>query len=176
MELNGLSRPKILELLTELSKFSSELVQETTLPTLFAALPDSAPPKHELSEHVRYRGILASLGTLCTPPPLFETLVIRMTSKLDLLCRPHPIDVDLENSAAYAYAILSTLSDVTVRKVENKHNDLAKYGERLVLPLYGIFLETSVSPADVHSVTSNSRVLLMAAKLINLITRTLNRE
>lgn len=159
-----------------MSKFSSELLQETTLPALFAALPDSAPPKHELSEHVRYRRILASLATLCTTAPLFETLVIRTTSKLDLLCRPHPIDFDLESSAAYAYAILSTLRDVVDKKVQSKNADLPKYGERLVLPLYDIFLKSSVSPEDVHSVTSNSRVLLIAAKIVNLITRTLNRE
>ncbi|KAF8328366.1 ARM repeat-containing protein [Cantharellus anzutake] len=139
-------------------------------------LPGSSPPKQELTEHVRYRRILASLSALCPSPSLFETLVIRLTSKLDLLCRPRPIDLDLEGDAAYAYAVLSTVKDVITAKAQNKHLDLPKYGDRLVVPLYNIFLKASISPEDAHSVATNTKVLSVAAKIVTLITRTLSHD
>ena len=77
-----------LELLSTISSFAASHVSGNTLPLLFSALPDRAPPRDAEAERVKYWRTLASLKKLCMQPDLFETLVVRFSTKLDLLCVP----------------------------------------------------------------------------------------
>ena len=73
-----------LDLLSTISSFAPSHVSENTLPMLFTALPDRAPPRDAEAERVKYWRTLAALKKLCTQPDLFETLVVRFLTKLDL--------------------------------------------------------------------------------------------
>ena len=77
-----------LDLLCTISSVAPSHVSDNTLPLLFSALPDRAPPRDAEAERIRYWRTLASLKKLCTQPDLFETLVVRLSTKLDLLCSP----------------------------------------------------------------------------------------
>ncbi|KAG8958276.1 hypothetical protein FRC03_009290 [Tulasnella sp. 419] len=186
-------RGPILNVLTATSRFSPKLVEETTLPILFMSLPDRAPPIDAHSQRASYQRTLKSLSTLCHQANLFETFVIRLTTKLEMLFSstgPHPIpttnpesmEVDptaaetqqVECNAAYAHAILATLDNVLNLKVAEKHADVSKYVDRLVPRLYALFFQSATSPTA--AMGKDIRLLSVAASIIASIVSTLTNE
>lgn len=151
-------------------------MEETTLPLLFSSLPDRSPPLEAPSEREKYWKTLASLKKLCVQQTLFETLVIRLTAKLDLICSPDATDVskNLEASTAYAHAILKTLSDVLALKVAERHADVPKYAERLLPQLFSLFLHAAlVSDEGRTLIASDTRLIRTVAPIISLVVQTL---
>jgi DNA repair/transcription protein MET18/MMS19 len=150
-------------------------VEETTLPLLFSSLPDTAPAREAHAEHAKCRRILSSLAKLCTQPPLFETLVIRLSTKLDLICASTTSPVDREVNAAYAHSILSTLSSVLASKVDAGHADIPKYLDRVVPRLYNLFIHAAVTHQQgdmVAMVATHPRLIQAAAKVVTQIMQT----
>ncbi|EPQ56802.1 hypothetical protein GLOTRDRAFT_128555 [Gloeophyllum trabeum ATCC 11539] len=145
-----------LDLLSTVSTRSPMHVEGTTLPLLFSTLPDRAPPREAASERAKCWQTLAFLSKLCKQPSLFETLVVRLTTKLDLICgsTAHSQE-DIEPSAAYAHSILLTLRNVLKDKVDLGHLDVAKYLDRLATGL--------------HMVASEPRLLKTAGEIITLV-------
>ncbi len=137
----------VLDLLSAVAKINHRPVEEQTLPLLFSSLPDSSPPRGAISERVKIHSVLSALETLCVQAQLFETLVIRLTTKLDLVCVPGPSSLDLspipdeevEVQAAYAHWILTTLGKTLQKKVDRNDPDVAKYIERLVPRIFNLF-------------------------------------
>ncbi|KAI0035332.1 ARM repeat-containing protein [Vararia minispora EC-137] len=161
-----------LDLLTTISIISPVHVSSTTLPLLFSLLPDRAPSRGDAASREKSWSVLNSLSRLCIQPVLFETLVIRLSTKLNLLCDPlsPPTDDDVEPSAAYAHAILSTLATVLEKKVSRGDSDVAKYIDRLVSGLVVLFLGGAVSPKDPSTLPiADSRLVIVAARIVNLI-------
>lgn len=186
-------RPTLHKVLTAIAEVNTKSITETTLPLLFGLLPSSGPARNAYAEQAQYRNVLGSLATLCTRPSLFEILVIRLSAKLDLVCSPTRQaasgsggeNSDVECDAAYAYAILSTLRDVLQAKVDQKHIDIPKYADTLGEPIFWLFLRGSTVPSVIVpgsvsgsslAVTSHSRVIGMAAKIITLLVRHLPTE
>ena len=167
--------PQALKVLSAISQITTKPVEETSLPLLFLSLPDIAPPRNALQEHLNYRRALNSLTTLCVQPALFETLVIRLCSKLDTLCSPMRQPLDDEADAAYAHAILLALKDVLVVKIQDSHADILKYVDQLAVPLYWIFIRAAVS-STAPMASSDPRVVSVAAKIVTLIVRSLALE
>ncbi|KAI0794485.1 ARM repeat-containing protein [Fomes fomentarius] len=178
-----------LDLLCTISSIAPSHVSGNTLPLLFASLPDRAPPREAEAERIKYWRTLASLKKLCTQPDLFETLVVRLSTKLDLLCLPSatptPSDLepnkataeaaeDLEPAAAYAHSLLKTLADVLQAKIELGHTDVAKYIDRLVPRLYNLFIYTGLHAETRVMVATDPRLLAVAAQIITLVTQTLS--
>ncbi|KAI0738521.1 ARM repeat-containing protein [Daedaleopsis nitida] len=168
-----------LDLLCTVSTVAPSHVAGNTLPLLFTALPDRAPAREAEVERLQYWRTLASLRKLCTQPDLFETLVVRLSTKLDLLCGPSsltsPSAEDPEPAAAYAHSILKTLADVLAAKIEAGHTDVIKYIDRLVPRLFNLFvwsaLEAERSARPV--VATDPRLLVVVAQIVTLITQTL---
>ena len=129
-------------------------------------------------ERAKLRNVLASLTTLCLRPALFETLVIRLSAKLDSICAPirqQEDDTDVECDSAYAYAILMSLHDAIQQKLDKKHVDIPKYAESLGESLFWVFIRGSTAP--VHSpVMSDARVVRAARKIVSLLVRSLASE
>ena len=172
-------RTTALGVLSAVSLITPKHVEETTLPLLFSTLPDAAPPREAYSENAKYRRILSSLAQLCTPPPLFETLVIRLSTKLELICASAISSADQEANAAYAHFMLSSLSRVLATKVDAGHADIAKYLDRLVPRLYSVFIRAAVTYAqgDVPaSVATHPRLIQTAAGVVAQITQTVPVE
>ncbi|RXW13568.1 hypothetical protein EST38_g12285 [Candolleomyces aberdarensis] len=156
----------ILELLSTISEVCPRQVVEQTLPILFSSLPDSAPPREAASERAQIWKTLSYLQTLCTEPELFEVLVIRLTTKLELLCSRSGSEADPEPSAGYAHAILKTLANTLSRKLTKNHTDVAKYLDRLVVRVFNIFVYAAfTAEGDKRPMIISDHRLLEAAAL-----------
>ncbi|KAI1791817.1 ARM repeat-containing protein [Ganoderma leucocontextum] len=168
-----------LDLLSTISSFAASHVSGNTLPLLFSALPDRAPPRDAEAERVKYWRTLASLKKLCMQPDLFETLVVRFSTKLDLLCvpsasSPASLEDDLEPAAAYAHSILRTLADVLSAKIDRGHTDVVKYIDRLVPRLYNLFIYSALVSEERPMAATDPRLLAVAAKIVTLVSQSLS--
>ncbi|GAW05993.1 ARM repeat-containing protein [Lentinula edodes] len=108
-----------LQLLVTISQKAVHHIKEQTLPLLFSMLPEDAPARDAALDRARAWRILSALNTVCRPLELFETLVIRLTTRLDLLCVPSetvPLPADREPRVAYAHSILITLHQTLLAK------------------------------------------------------------
>ncbi|KAL7416158.1 Dos2-interacting transcription regulator of RNA-Pol-II-domain-containing protein [Mrakia frigida] len=183
-----------------ISKIAPKTIEEITLPLLFSKLPDSPPPLEGEEDRVRYRRILSSLSVLCVQPPLFEILVVRITSKLDLLCSStdHLLDpaspstprhgtqgvedlsmVDKpsrECDAVYAFALLSCLLNVLRTKVDAGHLDIPKYIDQLVPRLFTIFVLAALSTRSEQEIAADPRLVVVASRIIETVVQTLSVE
>ncbi|CAE6532510.1 unnamed protein product [Rhizoctonia solani] len=162
-------RPIALEVLNVISAVAPKVVEETTLPMLFAALPDSAPSRDADDERAKYWAILSALAVLCEAPTLFEVLMIRLSTKLDILCGSIP--VDRECAAAYAHALLQTLSNVLARKSDAGHADVPKYLDRLLPALLAAVVKAVVSSTPEKEVATHSKILLTIAAIFAVVMR-----
>ncbi|KAG5652051.1 hypothetical protein H0H81_006471 [Sphagnurus paluster] len=171
VENDDFSDSAVLEVLTAVSKTAPRHVQEQTLPMLFNSLPDRAPPRNASSERMKFWRILLALKALCVHPELFETLVIRLTTKIDLICLPTspPAIDDLEPDAAYAHSLLKTIADALTAKVDAGHHDVAKYIERLVPSLYNLFIFAALQ--DLPGIATGHRLVREAADIITSVTQ-----
>jgi DNA repair/transcription protein MET18/MMS19 len=155
------SRTSAVEGLTAICKTHSAVIEASTLPLLFHNLPDQPPPLEAIEGREKYRSVLLSLSELCVQPSLFETLVIRITTKLDLLSsQPLTIhtaasqgDVEMNGSSgedsrecylAYAWDLLNCLSNVINAKLTAKHTDVVKYFDTIIPRLYELVVSAAV--------------------------------
>lgn len=168
-----------LDLLKTISTIAPGHVSQNTLPLLFSLLPDEAPAREDATGREKYWNVLSSLSRLCEQAVLFETLVVRLSTKLDLLCSPNPSASrrDPEPTAAYAHSILNTLSGVLEKKVERGDADVPKYIDRLVLPLLNLFIGGAASKDDPSDLpVTDFRLILLVANTVNLVMQTLSAE
>ncbi|KAF8347787.1 Dos2-interacting transcription regulator of RNA-Pol-II-domain-containing protein [Amanita rubescens] len=166
------------DLLTTIAMIAPHHIAERTLPLLFSALPDTAPARDVVTERAKCWLILAILSKLCAQANLFETLVSRLTTKLDILCVPKgQVDAqDLEPTSAYAQAILTTISRTLASKAEKGHTDVAKYVNRLVPQLFNLFVYSSILSDSQHMAATDYRVVSTAAEVIAAIIQPLTLQ
>ncbi|CAE6482007.1 unnamed protein product [Rhizoctonia solani] len=162
-------RPIALDVLNVISTVAPKVVEETTLPMLFATLPDSAPPRDADDERAKYWAILSALAALCEAPTLFEVLVIRLSTKLEIICGSTP--ADRECAAAYAHALLQTLLKVLMRKADAVHADVSKYLDRLLPVLLVAVVRATVSPTPGKEVATHPKILPTTAAIFAIIVR-----
>lgn len=115
--------------------------------------------------------MLQLLARLCIQPTLFETLVIRVSAKLDILFSRAGDAEDTEPVAAYAHSLLQTLSRVLEVKVKENHLDIPKYLDLLIIPLYNLFVSSALKRSD--GIATNERLLVVAGKVISFVVRVL---
>lgn len=162
----------VLNLLSTISEKNPAAVEQTTLPLLFSVLPDIAPGPGEKAARASYQRTLKYLSTLCLQPDLFETLVVRLSTKLELVCS-NENGPPSEYNAAYAHSILLTLDEALDAKVSQKHMDILKYVDRLIPRLYGLFVSLAAEPMDEAALGANARLLLVGSKIIGIVLRDL---
>ena len=166
-----------LDLLSTISTSKPRHIQEQTLPQLFGLLPDHAPSREANLERATYWRVLSALRKLCVNAELFETLVIRLTTKLDILCGPASDNgADIEPSAAYADSILKTLAQSLTTKVTMKHTDVPKYINSLVPRLYNMFICSSLVSVNDNVVVTDRRLVSVAAQIVTLVVQTLSHK
>jgi DNA repair/transcription protein MET18/MMS19 len=144
---------------------------------LFSSLSDKAPARIATTDRTKYWQTLSALSKLCIQQELFETLVIRLSTKLDLICIPvvpTAHDWDLEPSAAYAHAMLTALTNTLRTKVDLGHTDVPKYIDRLVSRLYNLFIYSALLSTEYRTAATDPRVIDIAAQIITLVVRTLS--
>ncbi|KAI6041211.1 ARM repeat-containing protein [Pisolithus marmoratus] len=175
------STSDVLSLLSSIATLAPQHLATQILPPLFLALPDRAPPRDAHSQRAAYWRALSALSQLCTHPELFETFVIRLTTKLDLLSSPLPsasanapsTDVldaeEMEPVAAYAHAILTALGNTLSAKVSKSRPDADvpnAYLDGRVKSITGAefaFSSEEFKPMDAGSSTRQRNTLLLYA-------------
>lgn len=171
----------VLSLLSSIAILAPQHLASQVLPPLFLALPDRAPLRDAHSQRTEYWRALSSLSQLCAHPELFETFVIRLTTKLDLLrsplpttlANPPPADIpdakEMEPAAAYAHAILTALANTLSAKVSKSRPDadVPKYINTLLPHLFRLCLEAAV--ANDERVFADIRLLRVVARIIRLV-------
>lgn len=115
--------------------------------------------------------MLQLLARLCAQPTLFETLVIRLSAKLDILFSRAGDAEDIEPVAAYAHSLLQTLSRVLAVKVKENHVDIPKYLDLLIIPLYNLFVSSALKRPD--GIATNEILLIVAGKVVSFVVRVL---
>ncbi|KAG8974923.1 hypothetical protein FRC05_006600 [Tulasnella sp. 425] len=172
----------LLNLLTTISKTNAPLVEQTTLPLLFGNLPDTAPPREAKAERASYQRTLKCLSTLCLQQALFETLVIRLSTKIELVCSGFPrlaegkdeneVAALRELNAAYVHSLFLALEDALDFKIDSKLDaDIPKYIDRLVPRLYALFVEAAILPQSSLALATDVRLLEVAAGVILRVVR-----
>ncbi|KAH8111038.1 ARM repeat-containing protein [Phellopilus nigrolimitatus] len=168
-----------LDVLITIADKNSKVVEESTLPLLFTSLPDSPPARDAHADRAKYWRTLRWLARLCVSAPLFETLVVRLSTKLDLVCAPKTScgeAQDTETRTAYAHSILRTLTSVLELKVNARHSDVPKYIDRLVPRLYNLFIYLSSAETSYGFIVTDSRLLSVAGQVITLVVQTIPIE
>lgn len=161
-----------LQLLVTISQKAVHHIKEQTLPLLFSMLPEDAPARDAALDRARAWRILSALNTVCRPLELFETLVIRLTTRLDLLCVPSetvPLPADREPRVAYAHSILITLHQTLLSKVDDGHADVAKYIESLVPRLFNLFIYSALVSNEVNPIATDTRLITVAGQIIGTV-------
>ena len=168
----------MINLLATVATIAPHHIAERTLPLLFSALPDNAPARDASTERAKCWLILATLSELCTQANLFEALVSRLMTKVDILCVPkEKMDAqDLEPTSAYAHAILTTISHTLASKTQKGHADIAKYVNRLVPQLFNLFIYSSILSDSQHMAATDHRVVSTAAEIIISIVQALTPQ
>ncbi|PPQ72316.1 hypothetical protein CVT26_007273, partial [Gymnopilus dilepis] len=164
----------ILDLLSGISNIAPRHVSEQILPSLFSSLTDSAPTREDTIGRQRSWRVLSTLSKLCLQSELFENLVIRLTTKLDIICFPSAeqlpiISADPEPSAAYIHMILKTLAQALEFKSKEKHPDIAKYIDRLVPHIFNVFVASAFLSDKQIAVATEPRLIEVAGKIVNLV-------
>lgn len=168
-------------MLTTISEVAPRHVVEQTLPLLFSSLPDRAPARDDGSGREECWQTLTTLSKLCIKRELFEQLVIRLTTKLDLICFPSAdqmllVSADPEPTAAYAHMILKALAQALSTKVKGKHPDVAKYLDRLVPIVFNIFVSSAFLSEEQITIATEPRLVQVAAEIINLVVQSVPSE
>ncbi|KAG2068710.1 hypothetical protein BDR04DRAFT_1206804 [Suillus decipiens] len=164
-----------LVLLSAIAGIAPHHLSSQMLPILFSFLPDVTPSRDATAQRATYWRALSSLSALCVQPQLFETLVIRLIAKLDVLCAISPTrTIDQESTAAYAHAILTTLAKTLDVKVSSKDVDVPKYAEQLLPHIYRFYLTAALASSEVVAVAADPRLLQVGARIIRLVSQTLN--
>ena len=163
----------VLGLLNTITEVSRIPVEELALPVLIKELPDRPPPRDDTKAQAQITNALAALRTICVHPVLFERLVIRLCTKIDLVVAT----AGTENMVnAYVHIILSTLSGLLGEKLEKGHADVGKYLERLVPSLYHLFLRGTGEDKNMDEVMLDVKVVDGAAEIISLVVSALPAE
>ncbi|KAL0953388.1 hypothetical protein HGRIS_004627 [Hohenbuehelia grisea] len=165
----------LLLFLTKVTTDYLQVLKAHALPSMFAALPDQAPAYDAVVEREKMWQILSALRTLCLPAELFETFVIRLTTKLEIACFPvnqPDAHVTSDCRIAYGFSILKTLSMAMTAKAEDGYSDVPKYIEHLIPNIYNWFLYSAFS-SDHSDIVTAPRLLEVAGEIITTVTRAL---
>jgi len=163
----------VLGLLNTITDISPMSVEELALPVLIEQLPDRPPARDDTKAQARITSALAALRTLCAHPVLFERLVVRLSTKIDLVVTTEGAG---DMASAYVRIMFSTLSGLLNEKLEKGHTDVGKYVERLVPALYYLFLRRTGEDENMDQVILDDKVVDGAAEIITLVVSALPAE
>jgi DNA repair/transcription protein MET18/MMS19 len=125
---------------------------------------------------VQTRLALSAMKLLCIQPSIFEVFVIRMVTRLELLCSDSEVPNN-EASAAYAHSILVTIYQIMFAKIEDGHSDVAKYFDRLGRRLFDLLIHpTLVTNLERLSVAFSTRIIDIVGLIIMLLVEAIDLQ
>ncbi|KAM0786372.1 hypothetical protein ACM66B_001840 [Microbotryomycetes sp. NB124-2] len=141
--------------LIDVSKLHSKPIEQSTLPILFNLLPTDPAAANFVggqADHQDYRRPLSSLAELCIHPNLFEILALRLLTRLETVVEFHESSTSSSASyqqvALYGHHLLKTLLVVFKIKIEEGHEDVAKYVDKFLSRLFAMFIVPTVEDGD----------------------------
>ncbi|UZJ54019.1 hypothetical protein CBS101457_003339 [Exobasidium rhododendri] len=162
-------RVQTLEGLRELG--NKKVIEESTLPLLFGLLPDRIAGQGNDKVKGDIRRSLGGLARLCDSTELFDMMIVRLSTKLDLVCASAE---ERESNIGYARGIVNTIRIVLEEKMKRKDRDTARYGS-LIPRLIGNVVEASLrSTKDRLAVAVDRFVIQDIGSLVTLLTRCLD--
>ncbi|KAL4957379.1 RNAPII transcription regulator C-terminal-domain-containing protein [Aspergillus filifer] len=153
--------------LAEISKHKPRLIMDITFPAFVATLPDS-----DDGTDTRYLPTLEILAQISIEKAIFETLVRRMLTKLNLLLQKEQPET---SSAAYPRAILLTIFYVMNQRKLEGDPALDMYYEQLVVSMCKNTAAAASETAK-NRILCDAGVLDILGRLCNLIVRSLPRS
>lgn len=163
-------RVQTLEALRDLG--NKRVLEESTLPVLFGMLPDRIQSGDDQDRvKGRIRRALGSLARLCDSTDFFDMLIVRLSTKIDLVCVSTE---EQEANIGYAQGLINTMIVVLEEKMTRKDRDTARYGS-LVPRLIGNVVEASLrsDSSTISTVTGNRKVIRDIGRLNTLLVRCL---
>lgn len=158
--------------LVEISPTLPLQIDEVVLPPLYHLLPNQAPSRQDHTGIDRYRMALAALAALCILPQLFQSLLIRLLSRLESICFASIAESDriqYGQQVKYAHHILTTFRIVIEKKAKAKHMDLMANVNDILPRIYRLFILPSVKPVETRSITAETQLIEDAGRIITIL-------
>lgn len=172
-------RGAALDGLRDIARVNPRVLEETTLPLLFARLPDRMPPG-DGQDKVKgvVRRALGALARLCHQEKLFDMLVVKLFTKLELTCAtPSLTSEERDGNVGYVRGLLTTVLTVLEEKVHDvsSANELARYGATLPSRLFSLVLTGAmrVKADEEPPVATDEKVIRDVGRLLTVLVRTL---
>ncbi len=192
---------------------TARVIEQVVLPVLLEKLPDRIEPVGNPEERsagsavdeieaeldlakANIRRSLGALSRLCVAPFLFEAVVVKLFTKLELCCRPSSrpmagVDNDegkdattvqmqarvlQEANLGYARGLILTLQTMVDLKRQNAHRDLAKYAQTLPSRLVSLTLSglETASATGQLSIAAHPAVVADTAALLGTFVKLLD--
>lgn len=156
-----------IETLASLSIIKADLILECTLPVLLAKLPSDdveAPELNNRKEPKELRTILDALARLSQHKVIFETVIVRLLSRLDSSLLSDPTE------ATYPSQLLSTIRQVLRHYSRTPGDDPAIFYTKLIPQIF----QRTFAQRD--TVLSTPELLSISSEIVNLICRQLSLE
>ncbi|RAH45596.1 MET18/MMS19 family protein [Aspergillus brunneoviolaceus CBS 621.78] len=152
--------------LTEISKHKPRLILDITFPAFVATLPDSVEEADS-----GYLNTLDVLAKISVEKDIFETLVRRLLSKLNIL-----LQQEQSGSVEYPRAILLTILYVMNQRKMEEDPNLDFYYDKIVASLCRSAAVTATSTTTSNNILSDATVLDILGRVCNLLVRALPRN
>lgn len=178
-----------LKSLVRLSRINEyqKILEETTLPRLFALIPIQPPSPREGGEEDKYKISLKCLKEICVTRTLFSLLVIRLLARLDGICSLP----SSSSGAKMAHHLLLTLGSVLRVKRGlggEEIEDVKNWSEKIMEKIFGIFLRATipskgrknedemVGVEEGETVAIDQRLLVDAGKVVEVVVQCVDVE
>lgn len=166
-----------LDALDSLAQSHPDFIEDISLPPLFQLLPDVAPSADDATAIAEYRVALAALATLCKLPALFETLLIRLLSRIEMLCAHTQAKPErLQQTVAYLHNLLTTLRVVIEKKIAAGHTDIQNCASRVLHRLSGLFIGRAVLGNSGRSAALSTRLIADVGKILTLLVQQMDER
>jgi DNA repair/transcription protein MET18/MMS19 len=168
----------VLEALAEVAKIKPQLILDITFPAFLAELPDTETgERRDASMKVRkgYKEILAAFAQVSTERAIFEVLLRRLFSKLDIVLSSIPSSVAglmlATSTVTYPHAIIGTIYLVLQKKSLRSDVDLPSYMETLLPTLLNKIVPATITGPHTRILCSRE-ILHVVSLIVNTVVRT----
>jgi DNA repair/transcription protein MET18/MMS19 len=171
---------EILSVIDGLAKLLPTLIEEITLPALFRILPEVPPSRSDRQGQLMCTNVFAALETLCVQSDLFSRLVIHLCTKFEFLIATRYENTsnqdEIEAAVAFGHVMLKTLHHIFDKKLEAFDPDIAKYVDRFLPRLYGLFFHAALDDSGSYSIGLDTRLIATVAEMVPVIIASLGVE
>ncbi|PWN52408.1 hypothetical protein IE53DRAFT_378181 [Violaceomyces palustris] len=175
-------------------------MEKVVLPVLLECLPDRIlPQREERSSDVtmqegegtqpgleavkgKIRRSLGAISRLCLIPQVFDIVVVRLFTKLELCCNKKSEGEEEESeeikeaNKGYARGIILTLQTLLDEKKARGHRDLARHGQNLPQRIVKLVLSGLGDQVTQAGISASQEIVADCSKLLATLVRTIDKN